>query len=78
MVEGRNKKERGQRETHPPPITVREFKDSPEFANFTGIMKRLLSVPKSELDDMVRAAKEASPRAGNPKAAGRKRKPASK
>lgn len=37
-------------------------------------MKRLLKVPKSELDHRVRTAKAKSPRAGNPNAPGRKRK----
>ena len=35
-------------------------------------MKKLLAVPKAVLDARVKAAKEASPRAGNPKAAGEK------
>lgn len=76
MVEGRH--------VHPPesrkarqPLSAARFKATPEFANFKDIMRRLLKVPKSELDEKVKAAKEASPRAGNPKAAGRKpsRKP---
>ncbi|MGA2711608.1 MAG: hypothetical protein ABSG41_00755 [Bryobacteraceae bacterium] len=37
-------------------------------------MKKLLAVPKAVVDARVKAAKETSPRAGNPKAAGRKRK----
>jgi hypothetical protein len=37
-------------------------------------MKQLLEVPKAELDAMVAAAKRSSPRVGNPKAPGRKRK----
>lgn len=59
-------------ETHPPPLTAEQFNASPEFARFKGIMKRLLGVPKSELDHRVRTAKKTSPRAGNPNAPGRK------
>lgn len=72
MAEGRKTKARGPRETHPPKITGKRFESTTEFASFRGIMKRLLAVPKTELDEMVRSAKEASPRAGNPNAAGRK------
>ena len=48
------------------------FEATPEFAEFKEGMKKLLAVPKAVLDARVKAAKEASPRAGNPKAAGRK------
>jgi hypothetical protein len=58
--------------THP--LTPDQFKASPEFKRFRGIMRKLLKVPKSELVERVRVAKETSPRAGNPKAAGRKKK----
>ena len=56
------------------PLSAARFKATPEFANFADIMKKLLKVPKAELDERVRAAKAASPRLGNPKAAGQKRK----
>jgi hypothetical protein len=36
-------------------------------------MRKLLAVPKKELDEMVLAAKESSPRNGNKHAPGRKR-----
>ena len=61
-------------ETHPPPLTSEQFKVSPEFRKFKGFMRKLLKVPKSELDHRVRTAKETSPRAGNPNAPGRKPK----
>ena len=64
----------GPGETHPPPLSVREFLDSPEFRRFRTGMKKLLKVPKAELDHRVRTAKKLSPRAGNPNAPGRKRK----
>jgi hypothetical protein len=35
-------------------------------------MRKILKVPKAELDHRVRRAKELSPRAGNPNAPGRK------
>ena len=67
------REETGPGETHPPHLNVREFLDSPEFRRFRVGMKSLLKVPKSELDHRVRTAREASPRAGNPNAPGRKR-----
>jgi len=57
------------------PLSASRFKATPEYANFTRGMIELLKVSKPELDERVRAAKEASPRFGNPNAAGRKRKP---
>jgi len=48
------------------------FDSTPEFARFRTAMRNLLAVPKAELDEMVRAAKEASPRNGDPHAPGRK------
>ena len=48
------------------------FTSTPEFENFQGIMRRLLAVPKSELDRRVRAANNNSPRKNNPAAPGRK------
>ena len=67
-----NRKEHAEGEVHPPPLTSGQFKASPEFRKFKSIMRKLLKVPKSELDHRVRTAKEASPRAGNPNAPGRK------
>jgi hypothetical protein len=60
-------------ETHPPPLTAEQFKASPEFRRFKRAMRKLLKVPKTELDHRVRTAKEASPRFGNPNAPGRKK-----
>jgi hypothetical protein len=63
----------GPGETHgPPALGVREFLGSPEFRRFRVGMKKLLTVRKSDLDRMVSAAKERSPRTGNPNAPGRK------
>jgi hypothetical protein len=62
-------------ENLPPPLTAEEFEAQPEFQHFKTVMKRLLAVPKSALDRKVRRAKKRSPRAGNPNAPGRKRKP---
>ena len=53
-------------------MTAERFEATPEFARFKGIMRRLLAVPKCELDHWVRMAKAKSPRAGNPNAPGRK------
>jgi hypothetical protein len=60
------------RETHGPRFSRTRFEATPEFADFKASMKKLLAVPKAVLDARVKAAKEASPRAGNPGAAGRK------
>ena len=59
-------------ETHPPPLTPKQFEATPEFRDFKNIIKRLLTVPKAKLDRKVRAAKKRSPRVGNPNAPGRK------
>jgi hypothetical protein len=59
-------------ETHPPPLTPEQFKASPELRRFKSIMRKLIKVPKAELDERVRMAKETSPRMGNPNAPGRK------
>ena len=61
-------------ETYPPPLTAEQFKASPEFKRFKSHMRKLLRVPKAELDHRVRTAKQMSSRAGNPNAPGRKRK----
>jgi len=58
-----------------PLLTPEQFRMTPEFRKFKGIMRRLLKVPKADLDAMVKVAKDRSPRAGNPNAAGRKRHP---
>jgi hypothetical protein len=74
MVEGH--KTAGAGAAHlPPTMTAAQFESQPEFERFKGIMRRLLAVPKSELDKKVRRAKKLSPRAGNPNAPGRKPKP---
>lgn len=76
MVEGRKPRTKaaGQGETHSPSFSRERFESTPEFANFKEGMKKLLAVPKAVVDERVKAAKGASPRAGNPKAAGRKPK----
>lgn len=60
-------------ETHPPPMTAGRFERTPEFDRLKRVMRQLLRVPKSELDERVRQAKEVSPRTGNPNAPGRKK-----
>jgi hypothetical protein len=56
----------------PRPPNAEEFEAQPEFAHFKSVMKRLLAVPKAELDRKVRQAKKRSLRVGNPNAPGRK------
>lgn len=63
----------GTGETERPPLTSEQFEATPEFRRFKAIMRKLIKVPKAELDRRVQVAKETSPRAGNPNAAGRKR-----
>jgi hypothetical protein len=53
-------------------LTADEFTSAPEFAHFKAVMRRLVAVPKTEADKMVKAARGQSPRIGNPAAPGRK------
>jgi hypothetical protein len=50
----------------------KEFENTPEFQRFKKGMRRILAVPKKRLDELVEAAKENSPRNGDPHAPGRK------
>ena len=72
MAEGLPNKKTRARETHRA-FSRDKFESTPEFANFKRGMKALLAVPKAELDELIRKAKEDSPRAGNPNAPGRKK-----
>lgn len=73
MAERHPKEATGTRETHPV-FSRDKFESTPEFANFASGMRRLLKVPKSEVDEAVRIAKIESPRRDNPLAPGRKKK----
>ncbi len=73
MADGHVPKKRGTRETHPA-FSRDRFEATPEFARFKDGMRALLAVPKSKLDELVKEAKEKSPRIGNPKAPGQKSK----
>jgi uncharacterized tellurite resistance protein B-like protein len=48
------------------------FDSTPEFQHFKEVMRQVLAVPKKRLDELVRAAKENSPRNGDPHAPGHK------
>ena len=50
------------------------FDSTPEFQHFKEVMRAVLAVPKKRLDELVRIAKERSPRNGDPHAPGQKRK----
>jgi hypothetical protein len=50
------------------------FDSTPEFQHFRDVMRGVLAVPKARLDALLEAAKENSPRKGNPHAPGKKRK----
>lgn len=50
------------------------FELTPEFAHFKAVMRRVLSVTKTEIDALVEQAKAESPRKGNRHAPGRKRR----
>ena len=50
------------------------FDSTPEFKHFKTVMRGVLAVPKERLDALVLAAKEDSPRKGDPYAPGKKRK----
>lgn len=49
------------------------FNSTPEFQHFKSVMRKLIAVPKAEVDELVLASKESSPRKNNPNAPGRKR-----
>ena len=49
------------------------FDSTPEFQYFKNVMRAVIAVPKKRLDDLVRAAREKSPRNGDPHAPGQKR-----
>jgi hypothetical protein len=49
------------------------FDSTPAFQHFKDVMRKLIAVPKAEVDKMVLISKEASPRKNNPQAPGRKR-----
>jgi hypothetical protein len=74
MADRRDTKARGPGPAQTTRFSRKRFESTPEFANFKAGMTQLLSIPKAELDALVKKAKETSPRAGNPKAAGRKRR----
>jgi hypothetical protein len=50
------------------------FDSTLEFKHFKTVMRGVLSVPKTRLDELVREMSEQSARKGNPHAPGRKRK----
>lgn len=49
------------------------FDSTPEFQHFKDVMRGVLAVPKKRIDELVRLAKETSPRNDNPHAPGQKR-----
>ena len=49
------------------------FDSTPEFQHFREVMRHVLAVPKTRLDELVREAKENSPRNGDPNSPGQKR-----
>jgi hypothetical protein len=49
------------------------FDTTPQFEHFRNVMRKLIAVPKAEVDELVLASKESSPRKNNPHAPGRKR-----
>src|SRR5947199_39346 len=51
-----------------PPPNAAAFDSTPEFRHFKEVMRKLMTVPKAELDALVKAAKEASPRRVDPHA----------
>ena len=75
MVE-RQSKAAGAREAGDrPPMTAEQFEATPEFRKFKTAMRKILKVPKVDLDERVQRAKATSPRLGNPSAPGRKSSP---
>lgn len=58
----------------PRQLATEPFENTPEFRRFREGLKRLLAVPKEDLDRRVREAKLNSERLDNPAAPGRRRK----
>lgn len=54
-------------------MSSRTFGATPEFRHFKDVMRGVLAVSKTRLDELVQEAKENSPRNGNPHAPGQKR-----
>jgi len=67
----------GTREANPYPdgesMKAAPFDATQEFQHFKDVMRGVLAVPKKRLDELVREAKENSPRNGDPHAPGQKR-----
>ena len=74
MGERKIREKAGPGETHPPPLTPKQFVATPEFERLKAGMRLILSVPKATLDRLVENAKADSPRMGDPNAPGRKRR----
>jgi hypothetical protein len=49
------------------------FESTPEFQHFREAMRRVIAVPKAEMDKRVQASKDHSSRKDSPHSAGRKR-----
>jgi hypothetical protein len=49
------------------------FDSTPEFQHFKEVMRGILAIPKTRLDELVKTSKDTSPRKDNPSAPGRKR-----
>jgi hypothetical protein len=48
------------------------FDSNPQFQQYRDMIRTLIAVPKSEVDELVKQAKESSIRNNNPQALGRK------
>lgn len=73
MVEGQDIREMAEGTEERPPMTAEQFEASLEFRKLKSAMRKILRVPKTELDGRVRHARETSPRISNPHSPGRKR-----
>jgi hypothetical protein len=49
------------------------FEATPEFERFRNVMRGVLAVPKERMDELLREARDESPRKNNPSAPGRKK-----
>jgi hypothetical protein len=49
------------------------FESKPEFQHFREVMKRVIKVPKAEINRRLKASSDASSRKDNPSSPGRKR-----
>jgi hypothetical protein len=54
-------------------MKAERFGATPEFEHFKNVMRGVLAVPKERMEELLKEARDESPRKGDPNAPGRKR-----